>query len=435
MGRRQGENRTGTAELPRAGEILIYDYRPAAIRALDAASHTATIRPGMCDDQDYGPIIKCLQWNIERGYRLDQVIAALQGHHADIICLQELDIGCERSAGRDCAREIAQALRMKCAFYVEFEEQHSPLRSAATQGGGVHGNAILSRWDLEPRVVEHSHHPVDWHKEGIRLREPRRGRRAILAADVHVPGLDQPVLCYSLHLEVFCGIFGRVRQMADAFADSRCHLASRPWQLIFGDLNTMAHGIARLSRAYCRDGMRMGSLGYSEAAWWHRHLLTDPLSDDPPPNASGGDRINSNLLPFIPRYLSRQEAAQLRNPHFYDPFSLSKDTTLQSYRGLYRGKLDWTLLRGWHVLAKGMDNHHYRWSDHKLLYVLLKPVSREHDGKPIDPGVVAFGENHVPLDSRHRQRQLLWGVTSTGLLLALLVLILSTFMPRAVAEV
>ncbi len=51
------------------------------------------------------------------------------------------------------------------------------------------------------------------------------------------------------------------------------------------DLNTMAHGIARLSRHHCNDVMRWRSLGYSEAQWWDCHVLAaadttwDPSSD------------------------------------------------------------------------------------------------------------------------------------------------------------
>jgi hypothetical protein len=38
----------------------------------------------------------------------------------------------------------------------EFEELRSPLRDAASQGGGVHGNAILSRFDMsDARVIQH----------------------------------------------------------------------------------------------------------------------------------------------------------------------------------------------------------------------------------------------------------------------------------------
>ena len=56
---------------------------------------------------------------------------------------------------------------MSYAFVAEFEETHSPLRTPETQGGGVHGQAILSRYPLSNvRAVVHSHQPVDWEAEG-----------------------------------------------------------------------------------------------------------------------------------------------------------------------------------------------------------------------------------------------------------------------------
>lgn len=35
------------------------------------------------------------------------------------------------------------------------------------QGGGLHGNAILSKYDLtDIRAIVHAHQPIDWDKEG-----------------------------------------------------------------------------------------------------------------------------------------------------------------------------------------------------------------------------------------------------------------------------
>ena len=44
-------------------------------------------------------------------------------------------------------------------------------------------------------------------------------------------------------------------------------------QAFLGDLNTMAHGIARLSLDFCRDRMRLLSLGQSEGGWFERNVL------------------------------------------------------------------------------------------------------------------------------------------------------------------
>ena len=66
-------------------------------------------------------------------------------------------------------------------------------------------------------------------------------------------------------------------------------------QAILGDLNTMAHGIARLSPNFCNDRMRFLSIGQSEATFWHQNLFMVPDMafqpsedgrDQPPPGVS-----------------------------------------------------------------------------------------------------------------------------------------------------
>jgi hypothetical protein len=228
-------------------------------------------------------------------------------------------------------------------------------------------------------------------------------------------------------LEVFCGIFGRIKQLADVFEDSKANL-DRPRQFIFGDLNTLAHGIARLSSIYCRDSMRFNSLGWSEAAWWQRYILSYTNVNYP----------NPDLVKHVPANLHVDDVSRLLNPYFYDPFSPDTDTTLQSHYGLYTGKLDWTLLRGWHVLSKGMDNHHYQWSDHKLMYVIVRPVEVDESselgepdefGKLCEPGEVAYKEYHdVPLDPPTRTLNAVTMVMAFGLTVGLVVASASRFL-------
>ena len=42
-----------------------------------------------------------MQWNIERGYKLDAIIEELKGIDADVVALQEVDVHCERSDSED----------------------------------------------------------------------------------------------------------------------------------------------------------------------------------------------------------------------------------------------------------------------------------------------------------------------------------------------
>lgn len=50
-------------------------------------------------------------------------------------------------------------------------------------------------------------------------REPRKGRRLTLAAQIITPA--GPIQVYSAHLEVFCGAFSRMKQFADILTHAR----------------------------------------------------------------------------------------------------------------------------------------------------------------------------------------------------------------------
>eukprot|EP00727_Mastigamoeba_balamuthi_P009470 m51a1_g5145 hypothetical protein (322) ;mRNA; r:32725-33978 len=296
--------------------------------------------------------LRVVQWNIERGYQLPHIIDNLRSIDADVIALQEIDMGCDRSGGVDTGREIARALHMRYAFVREFEELRSPLRDAATQGGGFHGNAILSRYDLaDVRAFRHRHQPFDWERDSESVNEPRHGARYALTAEVRGSPLGRPLRVYCVHLEVFCGILGRVSQFCDVFADSRA--CGTPSQIVCGDLNTMAHGIARLSPKYCRDKMRFWSLGSSEARWWADNVLA----------VREGGRNEHLAALGLPEDVCRDAV----NPGFSEPFDIDADITLSNHRGWFNGKLDWMLVRGLNVQTKRIGNHDFTASDHKWL--------------------------------------------------------------------
>ena len=68
-------------DLTPPGEIFRADFRPNPNATSASSSET----------------IKLLQWNIERGYKLEGIIEELKSINADIISLQEVDVGCERT--------------------------------------------------------------------------------------------------------------------------------------------------------------------------------------------------------------------------------------------------------------------------------------------------------------------------------------------------
>lgn len=446
------------APIPEPGEIVYYDYRPRRPQQQREQQETTTRDTSASSPAAAAAAprrsLRLLQFNVERGYELGRVIEALRRADADVIALQEVDVGCDRSDGADVGRAIAEALGLCGFFLCEFLERRSPLRDARSQGGGAHGNAILSKYDLRgARRVDHARHPVDWdlppqaQTHALARREPRRGRRAALAVRVCPPWLGGEkgeelagVLVYSAHLEVFCGAADRVAQYADLVADSRRErqrelLEARgasgraggddaarpppppPWRhAILGDLNTMAHGVARLSPHYAQGPLRWGSLGLTEAEWWERHVLWRR----PPPQGEGAadddsadddDPAVASRRRWLERWGVPSEAARalLPNPGFACPFPARGTVTLDNpaYRvplprallrlgrskgrgggraagdddddaspgrpwiPLMAGKLDWVLLheRGFSVERVLLGNTDFAASDHAWLAV------------------------------------------------------------------
>jgi endonuclease/exonuclease/phosphatase family metal-dependent hydrolase len=212
---------SGAAQI-QPGEVVHCNYLSLRDAAADAVRDADASRP-----------LRLVQWNIERGYKLAEIIALLLAQDADVIALQELDIGCARSGWNDNLRSIAAALKMNAHFVAEFKELYSPLRPADCQGGGVHGNALLSRFEhAAVSVVPHAE-SFSWAEKGHHKREPRLGGRFSIAADVLIPTRQlrhknkpttttTPLRCWSVHMEVFAGgPLARLACLGELFAAAR----------------------------------------------------------------------------------------------------------------------------------------------------------------------------------------------------------------------
>ncbi|KAG1678403.1 hypothetical protein FOA52_015170 [Chlamydomonas sp. UWO 241] len=350
--------RTPAKPLPKPGEVMHADCRPKGSRSKAPSGQAA-------------PPIKVLTWNIERGYKLDAVIEEMRAIDADVIALQEIDIHCERSGWEDTGMRIATALGLNYVFLCEFEELWSPARKADTQGGGVHGNGILSKFDIGNfEVIEHTNHPVNWEDgsswPAVVGKEPRHGRRLTLSADVATP--QGSLTVYTAHLECFCGMLARMHQFSDILEAARKRSAAAGGkalhQCIAGDLNTLGNGVARLSPKYCNDHMRWWTIGYSEAEVWDQVVMS--VAEDPSsPEQRNEWAARAGMAPDV--------CKRLLNPGFKDPFDAKRDITLDhpDYRffgaHLMTGKLDWLMLRNAEVVSKSIGNHDFSKSDHKWL--------------------------------------------------------------------
>lgn len=184
-------------------------------------------------DRDW---LHAVQWNILHGRRTDRVLEALQHEPAlvgaDLVALEETDLGMARSGNRDVAFDLARALGLHAAWTPLFLEldagyRASPDLAAIAPRESLFGLAFLSRFPLDDvrRVVLTS--PQDL----LFDRERKAGTFVALVARVLQPGA--PFTMAVVHLDVHgtprlrCE---QMRQVLDAIPAGPAILA--------GDFNT-----------------------------------------------------------------------------------------------------------------------------------------------------------------------------------------------------
>jgi len=161
--------------------------------------------------------VRAVHWNIEHGNRYPQVERALLEHPelavADLLTLNEVDLGMARAGNRDIAADLAGALGLHGVWAPLFLEttpgRHDDTHEAAGRGNqeSLFGLAILSRWPIgEARIVELPS-PTRFQHD----REGMYGRFIALVAAIERPG--GPFIAVSLHLEVHRSRSHRAAQM------------------------------------------------------------------------------------------------------------------------------------------------------------------------------------------------------------------------------
>lgn len=312
---------TSAPELLNFGELvgLSGTNRPAAPldRKLDALLTTPFLnneaalaggQPRRPSVDGVGPVLRVASWNIERGLNFDLIRLALSDpdgfkqaalqrggidlnkrelideqlsrlRDADVVVLNEVDLGMKRTDYRDVTRELAQALAMNYVFGVEFVEVdpledlgiekielddpalaqriREDLKPDPARYLGLHGNAILSRYPIQNAKIFRFPVCHDWYaaekaeisklEKGKRLasnklflerieREVRQGGRMAVIADVRIPELSEGVATVAaVHLENKCKPACRTRQMDALLAELK--LVANP-VIVAGDLNT-----------------------------------------------------------------------------------------------------------------------------------------------------------------------------------------------------
>ena len=229
--------------------------------------------------------IRVAQWNIARGGRVDvikNVVLKPDNFHqkyknkaksnkqsnlrkeidnlksADIICLNEVDIGVPRTKYANIAKEISRTLGYNYAFATEFLEL-GPIvhkqKLATNKYLGLHGNAIISRFPIVSTKIIRLPECYDWFGEELKSRTPlehvrivgaktvfeeriltevRRGGRCALIAEIKLP-TNELVTVVSVHLEDRCFPNCRLKQMKYLLSSLR---NVKDPVIISGDLNT-----------------------------------------------------------------------------------------------------------------------------------------------------------------------------------------------------
>ena len=145
-------------------------------------SSIACAAPGGAGDSD--PIrLRVMTFNIHHGadaedqMRVEEMAEVIRAEAVDLVLLQEVDRGVERSDRRDVLAELSELGGLP----------HSVFGKNIDHQGGDYGNGILSRYPIARSENTH-----------LRQEKPDRERRGVLQAIVQVDGAEVAVLATHL---------------------------------------------------------------------------------------------------------------------------------------------------------------------------------------------------------------------------------------------
>jgi endonuclease/exonuclease/phosphatase family metal-dependent hydrolase len=206
------------------------------------------------------PTMRIVNWNIDRGLRLREIIDFLESQNADLLVLQEVDLNARRTKRVNVAEQIARQLGMNYVFGREFEE----LTQGPPTSPAYHGQATLSRWPLaNPRVIRFHCQSNFWRPRWFLPRtEPfqeRLGGRIALVT--RIEGAGRGLTVYNMHLESRGNDDLRLAQLDEVLQDA-AKFAPRAPTLLAGDLNfdaSVAFRTGATAEPYFRSALGLSS--------------------------------------------------------------------------------------------------------------------------------------------------------------------------------
>jgi endonuclease/exonuclease/phosphatase family metal-dependent hydrolase len=214
--------------------------------------------------------VRVVDWNIDRGLKLSDIIDFLGDCNADVFLLQEVDINAYRTKQTNVAQEIARKLRLNYVWGREFVE----LTQGSKTSPAYHGQATLSRWRISRSSILHFQQQSDfwkprWFKPKLQAFQERLGGRIALVSEIDLQGL--PITTYNLHLESRSDDDLRLAQLNEVLQHTATYDPSR-LLIVAGDLNLNASK-TRASEVLTRAGFREAVPTAYVATTPHRHLL------------------------------------------------------------------------------------------------------------------------------------------------------------------
>jgi len=135
---------------------------------------------GVAAESDAAPVFRLMTFNIHHGEGMDGVIdldriaTLITNHQADIVALQEVDRGTERTGRIDMPAELARRTGLTAVFSNNYHF-----------GGGEYGNALLTRFPIRQWTNSHFHPLAPVEQRGILQVLLTVQDRPLLVANTH----------------------------------------------------------------------------------------------------------------------------------------------------------------------------------------------------------------------------------------------------------
>jgi endonuclease/exonuclease/phosphatase family metal-dependent hydrolase len=181
--------------------------------------------------------LRSIDWNIDRGTRLDEVAQTLQNAHPDLCLLQEVDLFDRRSGDQNVAEELAKRLKLNYAAVPSFQE----LGQAGSGKAAYQGQAILTRLPiLSVRVIRFKEQSGWWQPRAYlpntAFMQRRSGGRTALVTELK--GLNGNIVVYNAHLESRSN--GKIQKaQLQEILDDASHYPETTPIILGGDFNTL----------------------------------------------------------------------------------------------------------------------------------------------------------------------------------------------------